>query len=303
MPDGLSTFTDFAIKPSAPFAAGVILFGVVWGFFKGVESVLNEDTKLEIAVWLLGVKAAENVQSWPDTFAKVFDRVFGKRYLSLRSLLISTLLSLFLGLLVVLLAPNPYKALPLSVRVREAMTQMGMTFLFGKAITDYISLLCTRLLLHLMKRTQASWLWSSFVAANFLLTTWLAMIGLTVGLFFGGRFLKWYDPRYFVDQVEWSTVINIALLLPQHPLQFAVIVLRTTTTFPLLLSGFSASIWLWLYAGSGFILKFARRFDIGFQWFNRKFDIEKKPLQSIGLVSGALVAVIYWAAVIVARSV
>jgi hypothetical protein len=63
------------------------------------------------------------------------------------------------------------------------------------------------------------------------------------------------------------------------------------------------SIWLWLYAGSGFLLKAARRFDIGFDWFNRHFDIEKHPLQSIGLVAGALVAVVYWAAVIVSRVV
>jgi hypothetical protein len=38
----------------------------------------------------------------------------------------------------------------------------------------------------------------------------------------------------------------------------------------------------------------ARHFDIGFGWFNRKFDIEKKPLSAIGLVAGALVAVAYW---------
>jgi hypothetical protein len=44
---------------------------------------------------------------------------------------------------------------------------------------------------------------------------------------------------------------------------------------------------LWLYTGAGFLLKFARHFDIGFQWSNRKFEIEKKPLQSIGLVAGA----------------
>jgi|SRR5580658_4149302 hypothetical protein len=69
--------------------------------------------------------------------------------------------------------------------------------------------------------------------------------------------------------------------------------------FPTLLT----SVWLWLYAGAGFLLKAARRFDLGFDWFNRKFDIEKKPLQSIGLVAGALVAVVYWAAVIVSRVV
>ena len=61
------------------------------------------------------------------------------------------------------------------------------------------------------------------------------------------------------------------------------------------------SIWLWLYAGSGFLLKAARRFDIGFEWFNRKVDIEKKPLQSIGLVAGALVAVGYWSVVVLRK--
>ena len=57
------------------------------------------------------------------------------------------------------------------------------------------------------------------------------------------------------------------------------------------------------YAGAGFILKSAQRFDVSFGWFISKADIEKKPLQSIGLVAGALVAVLYWAAVIVGRVV
>jgi hypothetical protein len=41
------------------------------GGFKGVESVLTDDTKLEIAVWLVGVKAiGPKIEPWPDTFAK-----------------------------------------------------------------------------------------------------------------------------------------------------------------------------------------------------------------------------------------
>jgi hypothetical protein len=42
------------------------------------------------------------------------------------------------------------------------------------------------------------------------------------------------------------------------------------------------SIWMWLPTVSGLLLKAARHLDIGFQWFNSHFDIEKKPLQSIG---------------------
>jgi hypothetical protein len=51
------------------------------------------------------------------------------------------------------------------------------------------------------------------------------------------------------------------------------------------------------------LLKAARRFDPGFDWFNRHFEIEKKPLQSIGLVAGAIVALVYWAAVGISRLV
>jgi hypothetical protein len=32
--------------------AGGVLAGIVWKFFERVEAVLNDDTKLEIAVWL-----------------------------------------------------------------------------------------------------------------------------------------------------------------------------------------------------------------------------------------------------------
>jgi hypothetical protein len=72
---------------------------------------------------------------------------------------------------------------------------------------------------------------------------------------------------------------------------------------PYYASALFTSIWLWLYAGSGFLLKSTCGLDIGFEWFNRKFDIEKKPLQCIGLISGSLVAVVYWVVVIVARLV
>jgi hypothetical protein len=57
---------------------------------------------------------------------------------------------------------------------------------------------------------------------------------------------------------------------------------------------FLTSIWLWLYVGSGFLLRAARRLDIGFGWFNRNFDIEHKPLQSIGFVSGLLAMLGCW---------
>ena len=64
-------------------AVGFGLFYGVVKFFDTVGDRLNEDTKLEIAVWLLDRKQLSNTfLNWPDTFAKVFDRVFGSRHIS-----------------------------------------------------------------------------------------------------------------------------------------------------------------------------------------------------------------------------
>jgi hypothetical protein len=67
-----------------------------------------------------------------------------------------------------------------------------------------------------------------------------------------------------------------------------------------LLYALSASLiltfWSWLVVFAVIVLRAVRRLRIVFDWFNQKSDIERKPLQSIGLVTGALVAAGYWVA-------
>src|ERR1035437_7604901 len=88
MSDTLTTITKLINSPPGQLAAGGVLAGIVWKFFERVEAVLKDDTKREIAVWLLGrKKVGPKVQPWPDTFAKVFDRVFGTKHLSLKCFL------------------------------------------------------------------------------------------------------------------------------------------------------------------------------------------------------------------------
>jgi hypothetical protein len=82
-----------------------------------------------------------------------------------------------------------------------------------------------------------------------------------------------------------------------HPRDFH----QNHTWLSFVVPAFITSIWLWLYAGAGFLLKGARRFDRLVDWMNTHMDIEKKPLQSIGLVAGALVTLVYWAVVAVMR--
>jgi hypothetical protein len=83
MADGLGAVQKFINSPPGQLAAGGVLAGIVWKFFERVEAVLTDNTKLEIAVWLLDrKKLSPTFQSWPDMFAKVFDRVFGEKHLS-----------------------------------------------------------------------------------------------------------------------------------------------------------------------------------------------------------------------------
>jgi hypothetical protein len=78
MADALTTVTKILNSPPGQLAAGGVLAGIVWKFFERVEAVLTENTKLEIAVWLLGVRASDQVQAWPGAFLEMFNRVFGE---------------------------------------------------------------------------------------------------------------------------------------------------------------------------------------------------------------------------------
>jgi hypothetical protein len=69
------TLTKLIQSPPGQLAAGGVLAGIVWKFFERVEAVLTDQAKFEIAVWLVGVRVGQKVEPWPDTFAKVFDRV------------------------------------------------------------------------------------------------------------------------------------------------------------------------------------------------------------------------------------
>jgi len=58
-------------------------------------------------------------------------------------------------------------------------------------------------------------------------------------------------------------------------------------------STFFTSVWLWIYAISGFIVKLAQKLNIGLTWFKGKFDINQKPLRSMALVSIMIVTIIF----------
>jgi hypothetical protein len=297
VPDTLTTITTFINSPPGQLVAGAALGGIVWKFFDRVEAVLNDDTKLEIAVWLLGVKTASKVQTWPNTFAKVFDRVFGTTHLSWKCFERSALISG--GATAILLIVYLHAML----FVRPILL---LDIFICTVVPDYLSVLETRLVLKAMTWTTSSLVWLGLIAIDLVGTGFLSLV--TAKVLVGPALLLDTSggvtafPHRVMDGFSFLFVASplsgfLAMVVPSQDSRF--VAMNPIFMWPMFLS----LVWLWLYAGSGFLLKFARRFDIGFQWFNRHFDIEKKPLQSIGLVAGALVAVVYWAVVIVSRMI
>lgn len=253
---------------------GLSFWLIVAGFFSWVESLLNQDTKAEVACWLVEVRIGQKVEPWPQTFVEMFDRVFGSDHWSRDCLLKSIAASLFSGILgfvvaTLMRAPDKIADQYLSVVLAFSGATSPVFMLFC-ALPDYLSLLETRWMLAGISKTKRVSKWVSLLALD-------AIVSMSIA-FFQIALFAYIFRRPLTDIIFNSTVLP-CFLIP----------------------AFFASIWLWLYAGSGFLLKFARRFDIGFQWFNRKFDIEKKPLQAIGLVAGALVAIVYWGVAIVSR--
>ena len=308
MADTFTTVTTLINSPPGQLVAGGVLAGIVWKFFERVEAVLTVDTKLEIAVWLLGVKVGQKVEPWPETFAKIFDRVLGKKHLSLKCFLRSCLasiaalaicwtihLSLWPRSGVVWLYRSPDLAdLPFTIETGAILA------LFFNALPDYVSLLETRLILALL-RGKVRWFLPALTLDAFV----TAGIGWIATIYCVNILLAPVpadaDAGSALDFILSGA--NVAKSLSIHSLRGIRPGTLLGTGWICFYPAFFTSIWLWLYAGSGFLLKGARRFDRSLGWFSHRFDIEKHPLSSIGLVAGALVALIYWAAVIVSRVV
>jgi hypothetical protein len=131
-------------SPVVKFASGLGLFYGMVKFFDTVGEKLNDDTRLEIAVWLLDVKTTKKVESWPATFAKVFDRVFGERHLSWKCFSRSCLATLFVTLTAVAVAALHSAVAPIPE------TGIGSWLLGDFIVTIYIAGIVSMLVLWLV---------------------------------------------------------------------------------------------------------------------------------------------------------
>jgi hypothetical protein len=269
MADALTTITTFINSPPGQIAAGGVLAGIVWKFFERVESVLPDGTKFEIAVWMVGVETSRLTSPWAEK-----------------------------------LAWTPF-ALMLRFRISQIMF-VSLLWTIGVWLNIWTAQVNFDPVLQELWLVQAlPFLFSAYICFSVLTAALTLSISLTMRLLQSQNVFS--DMLYAVGCTAFSITPAFVITLMSSDLTLRNYVsasLRLLVKVPVLgLPGFVLLSFMCFYPLSILVLKAARRFDIGFQWFNRKFDIEKKPLSAIGLVAGALVAVLYWAAVIVGRLV
>jgi hypothetical protein len=294
MPFDFDTITKAIQSPPGTLAAAAVLAGVVWKFFEKVEGVLTDQTKFEIAVWLVGVKVGQKMEPWPRTFSKIFDQVFGAKHLSWKcfrrsvcascmAVLVANVWWLFFGNI-----SNEYPSVNKSIFFVNLSAVLCLQVI-GNVLPDYISLLKSRKFIRFVSADTRLRLVLLCLLADFLGGAILALFGMLLCF-------KAQDLAVRASKTIAIRLLPDALIPPYSAVSaFGAVLLLGP---PALGASMLTSIWFSLYAGSGLLLKAARRFDIGFDWFNRKLDIEKKPLSAIGLVAGAIVAVVFCAAAI-----
>ena len=274
--EGTNAADSPIITIAAHFAFGGGLFYGVQKFFEEVEKKLSVATKDDIALWLLDLHPSGKIVDWRPTFSKIFERVFGEKQLSWKCFWRSAVASIGISLLVIIgthLTGHTVGKAPRETFGSYFFWYASMSVL-GNIVPDYISLWKTRYLFNLGRRIERGFLSFLLLAIDAATTLPMAILASVIG----------------------STILLAIVGYPGWPTvdQWLSIFTNPAALVLWFIPAFFGRLWLLAYVGPALLLKTARRLDLGFAWFNKRFDVENHPLQCIGLVAGALCAFGYW---------
>lgn len=303
MSDILDTITKVINSPPGQLAAGGVLAGIVWKCFERVEAVLTDDAKLEVAVGLLDAKLTPKFTHWSKISSTLFNAVFGEHHFTIkcfaRSCLASTAWVIILFFLWTQIRPTHFRAwLTFDPEHDDNVTAALIGLLILNIVPDYMSLWKSRWLFRMASVRKLSLkfalicdlVFSACIAGTAIIGA--GLVGVAIS-----------SKEELVQGIAGGLRTALLAAIPMSEIQQGADPPHSISVGVFFYSTFLTSFWLCLYAGSECLVKTARRFDTGFEWLNGKVDIEKKPLQCIGLAAGTIVALVFWAAMIVRRLV
>lgn len=294
---------DFTIpKFVAYIAAWFGIMGGIWALFDRAEIVLHVDIRKRISNWLDRDTINWKTPEWPSIFISIFDRIFGEKHISWKCFFRSCIASVSVVLIMTLITysvtgyivdevyfhSSVHGEYYLDWNWVDAILFLFVTLILN-VIPDYFSLLETRWMLNWMLRRQKIIMRSLVIIIDLLLTAAIFLMAFSMLKFLIGYSMNsiWGGPldfSYFVINIIEDFISGFNFWDPDSDYDNYSIWIYST---------FFTSIWIWVFVISSLFVKVFALFGFGIKKMGRLFDIEDKPLRSIGFVGMILVTLIF----------
>lgn len=279
-------------------AAAASLCGVLYAMGIGGDRILTREGKDRIADWLRRRDPGRSVNQWADTFASLFDRVFGSRHLSfncfMRCSVASVASVLLLALFWFLTIPEhtelgfemdstlrlpTWASIAVEFRIethlgdrilRYPLLTMLLYLFIVNLIPDYLSLLQTRAAIRFLQRS------SSAIRTVLVL---VADVIATAAIYFFAIFpMMWISLS--ITGREEPDVVAMAV---RNFWQGASLLFGNDWAFQTqqgvyLYSSYFTSVGLWLYAVSGWLMRLAHGVDSLRELAAQYLNLDDHPL-------------------------
>lgn len=258
------------------------LSGGIYGLFYAIEKTVNKKAKIGATEWLKSMaerSISKTIVESPRWFIEAFDSVFGEKHLTWRcfrrSCIASVIAVFVMAIFSFLSDPISWQIFSKSEPVARTLGMFIAIFImamFLNFIPDYISLLETRWILGKTKNSGIK---------KLLLLLILDVI-LTGGIFFLGTLI-------------FVIVLGVLAGNFPHLLDFTFNTMfenfNNLLKFPLYIFFYAAyftSIWFYFFIASSIITNIAYSLGRFGNCMINWLDLDKKPFQSMGLISVAL---------------
>ena len=157
-------------------------------------------------------------------------------------------------------------------------------------LPDYVSLLETRYVIHLMRRRPSAGWTTILLIVDVTATAVTAALGLLLGVAVvrvleNDTSFSWH----LFDGLIQATIYHLINAVHFHAWKPGF--LNPGVWF---YSAFFTSIWLWVYVLASVTLKSMRYLNVGIGAMRRMLDIDHKPITSVGMIALIMVTVGYW---------
>lgn len=272
------------------FSAWAGIIGGIWLLFSKAEDLVKPEIKTDISNWLRNLNLEGKLANWPTAFVAVFDGIFGKKHFSWRCFSRSCIASILAVLMLTIfwwaLNPEVFYAYFLNEDFTETLGMyIFISFVFN-LIPDYFSLFETRYIIGKLRNVNSTTKIIVFLVIDIVATAFIFFAGVAISIFIVNRIAG--DPMY----MYLDTLLGVVEMI-EAGLTMSTFADKVPNMGVWFYSTFFTSVWIYLYVISGMIVKAGSFIGILASCIRKIFDIDNKPLRSMGYVCIAFVSLIF----------